>query len=228
MEELPSNSRTQRVERSERVTRVTTQREPEQKEIKKIVTDGTAVKRKKTFGSKVKSFLFGADVGSVVAHVGSDILRPAFQDMVADAITSGVERIIFGESVPRGGGSRRRGSSGSSTTFVNYRGYSSDPRGNSGTRREDPRPQISRQTRRSHDFGEIVLPTRAAANEVLDQMFMLLDKYQVVSVKDLLTMVDIVPEFTDERWGWESLRGADVHRVRDGYILDLPPTEPID
>lgn len=226
MEEFPSNSRTVRVERTERTTRVNpVQAEPE-KEVMKVVTDGSAVKRKVGMWGRVKKTFFGADLNHVVSYVGNDVLRPAFQDMVADAVTTGVERMIFGEARV-GGGSRRRTGGGASTNFVNYRGYSGDPRGSGPARREDPRPQLSRQARRSHDFGEIVLGSRAQANDVLDQMFALLDKYGVVSVKDLLVMVDIAPEFTDEKWGWDSLAGADARRTRDGYLLVLPPTEPI-
>jgi hypothetical protein len=79
-----------------------------------------------------------------------------------------------------------------------------------------------------HDFNEIILATRVEAEEVLDRLFDILNKYQTVSVSDLYELVGITANFTDEKWGWTELRGSQVAKVRNGYLLDLPRPEPLD
>lgn len=88
---------------------------------------------------------------------------------------------------------------------------------------------LSRQARVRHDFDEIVIPSRAEANEVLDQMFEFLSRYGVVKVFELYEMVGIRPDHTDHKWGWTSLPGAQVRTVKGGrgYLLDLPEPQPL-
>ena len=91
-------------------------------------------------------------------------------------------------------------------------------------RRSDSR-DISRTARRTHDFGDIILATRAEADRVLDHLSGLIDEFGQASVLDLYEIVNIDGNFTDDKWGWTQLRTAGVIRVRDGYLLDLPRTE---
>jgi hypothetical protein len=48
-----------------------------------------------------------------------------------------------------------------------------------------------------------------------------------VSVADLYELLGVAADHTDQKWGWRTLGGASVRRVRDGYLLDLPQPEPI-
>lgn len=87
---------------------------------------------------------------------------------------------------------------------------------------------MSRRARANFDFDEIILPTRVEADQVLERMFDLLDKYEIVTVADLYDLVGVDSNYTDEKYGWEDLRGADVDRLsRGGYLLDLPRPEPL-
>lgn len=71
-----------------------------------------------------------------------------------------------------------------------------------------------------------MIETLSEANEVLTQMFDLLERYEVVTVSDLYELLGVSGNFTDERYGWTDLRGSRVSRARGGgYVLDLPPTE---
>jgi uncharacterized protein YerC len=87
---------------------------------------------------------------------------------------------------------------------------------------------MSRQARATHNFDEVILPTRREAEEVLDFLHDLLTRYETVSVSDLYELVGETGNFTDEKWGWTDLAGASVSRVRDGYLLNLPRPVPID
>lgn len=213
MEEFPSNSRnrakTAKVEKNE------------PKKIEKAIV-GEVILRKKPLGKRFLDTFFGGDAQGVVGYVLMDVLVPAIKDVIVDAVSTGVERIIFGESSrapSRRGGYRPGGSSG----YVQYNRYSS-PTSFSAHRREDPR-EISRRARATHDFDEIILATRVEAQEVLDRLFDLISQYEQATVSDLYELVGISANYADENWGWVDIRGTGITRIRSGYLLDLPRPE---
>ena len=225
MEEFPSNSIQPNESSTPKVRRpIPTGPEVEspakgEKVIKKIVT-GDAIKRKKTLGTRIRA-MFGVNDGqSTPEYLMNEVLGPALKDMFTDAVIQGVERMVYGEARHS---SRRsanhRGPVGSSS-HISYNRYSTSAR-------ETPRA-MSARGRSSHDFGEIELHTRAQAEAVIAQMDEFVDRFGHTSVADLYEMVDLEAEYTDEKWGWTDLRGADVRRTRNGtYVLILPRTEPI-
>jgi len=192
----------------------------EKKVVRKIATGKDAIKRKKTLGSRLREALGGKDGQSVPDYIMYEVLGPALKDMITDAVIQGVERMVYGEarsSVRRS--ANHRGPVGSSS-HIQYNRYSSN--------RPEPRAAMSSRGRASHDFGEIELNTRAQAEAVIAQMDEFVDRYKSCSVSDLYQMVDLESEYTDEKWGWYDLRGADVRRTRQGtYVLILPRCEPI-
>lgn len=187
----------------------------EKKKIERVVTT-EVVRRKKGLGKRFTEIFVSGDKKSVVSFVAFDVILPAAKEMVSDAFTQGIERMLFGES--RG----RRGPAGPRNGYVSYNRYSTPV-----THREESR-QISRRARGSHQFDEIILATRVEAEETLDRLFDLAQKYQTASVADLYELVGIDSAYTDDKWGWTDLRGANVTQVRGGYLLDLPKPEPLD
>lgn len=206
--EFPSNSKTPKVDPS-----------PEPKDIQKVVS-AEVIQRKRPLGKRFLDSIVGGDANTAKQYVLHDVVIPAIRDMVADSISQGVERMIFGEvkSTSRRG---RSGKSGSGP-YINYSRLSSNKRDPSS--RE---PELSRRARASHDFGEIVLTERAEATEVIDRLFDLVSKYEAATVSDLYDLVGVTGTYMDDKWGWTDLRGANVRRVRDGYLLELPRTEPL-
>ena len=87
---------------------------------------------------------------------------------------------------------------------------------------------MSNRARANHDFDEIVLATRAEAEEVIDNLFALVDSYDTATVADLYGMVGQTGSYTDEKWGWSDLRGTSISRVKGGYLLDLPRPQYLD
>jgi len=131
-----------------------------------------------------------------------------------------MERVLFdgGRSANRRGRGRRPGGG----SYVSYDRYSSRDR------RDDSR-SLSRRARATHNFDEIILDKRVEAEEVINQLFEIVSKYEQASVADLYNLVGISGQFTDENYGWTDLRGAGVTRLtRGGYLLDLPRPEPLD
>jgi hypothetical protein len=191
-----------------------------EKKVEKVVT-GKVVTRKKPLGSRVASVLFGTEAKNSWQAVAQDVVVPAIKDMVTDAISQGVERLVYGESKsrPRRGPIFGGGFQGSQVSYNRYSG--STPVGRASGREQATRP-ISRQARASHNFDEIILATRVEAEAVLEQMYELLSRYEQVSVSDLYELVGVSGEWTDEKYGWTDLRGSDITRVRDGYLLNLP------
>lgn len=82
--------------------------------------------------------------------------------------------------------------------------------------------------RKTHNFKEVILEDRAEAEEVLTDMYGLLDRFQMVTVADVYGLVGEDSDFIDSKWGWTNLDGAKASRVRGGYMLILPPTEELD
>jgi hypothetical protein len=201
-------------------------KEEGEKKVEKIVA-GRVVRRKKPFHKRItEKFTGGEDAASVFDYVIFEILVPAAKDLFLDATYAGLERKFYGEvrSAGRRGYSRGLGAG----TRVDYNRISTG-----STLRNDPRtgpvdPRMSRRARSMHDFDEIVLESRMEANAIIDQMFELLSRYEIVTVADLYEMLGEKPGFQDYKFGWDDLRGSDSERVRDGYILVLPRPKPIE
>lgn len=204
--EFPSNSKepVRRTQQSKKVERVT--------------QSDVVVRKKGIFKQFSNTFFSGDSLQDVVRDVIMDVLIPSAKDTIADAFSQGLERKLFGQARSR---SRRTGN-GPNTGFINYRGISSN--------KNDPRDRdrdLSRRARASHNFDEIIIPTRVEAEEVIDQLFQLVSQYEMATVADLYALVGLQSDHTDEKWGWTDLRGAGVQRITHGYLLDIPQPEPI-
>lgn len=217
MVDFPSNSQNKRIVREE-----VPKTENSKKQIDKVV-EGQVVRRKKPLGRRMKETFLGGDTKSVGEFVFQDVILPAVRDMVADAGQLGLERMVYGEarSVGRRSGIRPMDPRRQHTS------YDAVSR-NARPRFDDRERQLSRRARANHDFGEVVIPTRPEAVAVLDGMFALLEEYDVVAVSDLYELIGASSNFTDRKWGWTDLRGSDIRRVREGYLLELPRPEVID
>lgn len=190
------------------------------KKIEKITT-GEVIQRKKPLGKRFTETFVGGDARSVGSYILFDVLIPAAKDMVADAMSQGVEKMLFGDIRS----TSRRGS----------RARNNSPFGNVAYHRSNMAPAWerdhrapTRRARATHDFGEIILETRVEAEEVIERLFDLVDRYEVATVADLYELVGVTGQYTDANWGWADLRGANVARVRNGYLLELPRPEPVD
>lgn len=212
MQNYPSNSRK---DREVPLTKKT------EKKVEKIVT-GKAVERKKTLGQRFVESFGGDSAQGVWNYILFDVAIPATKDMVSDMVSQGIERMLFGESRGRSS-ARYRPSNGPSYTSYNRM---SGP--TNRYRPEENRRDLSRQDRATHNFGNIVLESKMEAEQVLDTLIGLVDEYHQATVADLYEMTGIVGQFTDERYGWEDFRGADIRRVRDGWLLELPPVRELE
>jgi hypothetical protein len=189
---------------------------PEERiKIEKVIT-GEVIERKKGIGSKIRNHFQGEnDMQSIGSYVFWDVIVPKFRDLAFDAVIESSKRAFYGDSRPSSSG-RSSGATVRPTAYNRmYQQAAPEPR------------NLSQRARNTHEFNqEIILPTLGEAEKVLDTLLEYVEKYGFVSVMDLYDAVDITGgEFTDEKHGWDDLRTAKTSRIREGYLLNLPPTK---
>lgn len=179
----------------------------ESKKLEKVVNGSVKVRKK----SHLKEALISEDASNIKSYIIIDVLIPAIKKAISDIVKNGIEMLLYGDS-------GRRNGQLSPSSSVSYRDYYD--------RRDDRyRPNPSQRQGRSID--DLVIESRGEAEEVLTRMDELLETYKMVTVADFYDLVGVTCDYTDNNYGWTSLRSAEVVRVRDGYIIKLPRALPI-
>lgn len=201
MDQFPPNSKTH----------------PPAEEDKKIerVTSSEAIRRKKSISKQLRETFVGGNARTAANYVMFGVMLPALREMVYDAGSGWLEKVMFGDT------RTKRGPSSNHFGQISYNRMTV-----ANTKPPMPRG-MSKRARSRHDFDEIVLSTRAEAEEVLERLWDLVGKYDSASVADLYELVGEKSTHMDHRWGWDNLQGSSVTRLRgQGYLLDLPDPEP--
>lgn len=183
------------------------------------VVEGEVVERKKSLWRKVTETFTVDDVKSASQYVFFDVMVPAFKELIVESGREGLERLFFGDSRHHGRSSVDRKPY---TPYgnISYRGRDERDR--------EPERSFSRRDRASHNFKEIILPTRGEAEEVIERLGDAIELYGTATVEDLYDLVGITGSFTDVKYGWTTARGMSADRVREGYYLNLPSPQLID
>ena len=183
------------------------------KKLDKMIS-GEVIPRKKSLGRKISETFTGDDMHSVGSYILFEVIIPAAKTMLSDAASQGVERMLFGETTrrSRSGGAYRPG-------FTNYTGVSSN---------KPQKRELSDRAKAAHDFDDIVLADRGEAETLLDKLTELVNEYGVAQVSDLYDLVGITASFVDNKFGWYDLREARIMRVREGFLIKMPPVSPIE
>ena len=214
MQDFPANSAKARA-RSE-----SPQSEERPEKIERV-TSAEAGRRKRGVGRQFKETFIGGDARTAADYALVEIVIPAIRDLLFNAVQGSLDRWIYGDT--RRGIHRGGSSSYSTVGHVDYAGMNPSSQRSSTPSRTR---MLSRRSRERQDFDEIVIPSRAEAEEVLDRMFEFLSRYGMVTVAELYGMTGISSSHTDQKWGWTSLGGAKVVRLRTGgFLLDLPEPE---
>lgn len=182
------------------------------------VTSSDAIRRKKGLGKRFKHIFLGGDAKGAMQYAFYAVLIPAAKEAIVDAGREGLEKLVMGDARRSRGPSRPSGPTG----YVSYNRFSMN-----NSPAAEPTRSFTRRARATHDFDEIVLQTRQEAEDVIDRLYDVVARYGAATVSDLYELVGITSTHTDQKWGWEELRGASVSRVRSGYLLDLPEPEPL-
>lgn len=210
MENYPGNSRAAKASEEEI---------SEPKKVNSVVT-GEVTRRKKPLGKRFAETFIGGDISTVASYVVLQVLIPAAKDAMSDAVSQGIDRMLFGDrESPRSRSARSSGTNG----YVSYNRMAQGAAKARSGLDEFRRPE----RRTAHDFDEIILATRAEADEVIERLFDLVGQYEQATVADLLELVGVTSNHVDHKWGWTDVRGAGVTKIRNGYLLDLPRPEAI-
>lgn len=185
---------------------------PAEKKVNKIVTGKVTTKKNPT--RKLKDTFISDEIHNVKDYIFLDVLIPAAKKAISDIVTNGIDMILYGET----GHTKKK--SGAST--VSYRNYYD--------RRDDrDRYSSSSRSRVGYDFDDIVLESRAEAEEVIQRMDELIDTYGIVSVADMYDLVGLTCNYTDNKYGWTNIRNAEAVRLRDGgWVIKMPKALPIE
>lgn len=172
---------------------------------------------KKTFGRKFLDKMLSNDPIGVSERVKNEVIWPGLKDLGYNILMSAISMAFWGEV--RGNYSRNGGRGGTrSDRYTDYSGYS----------RNDSRPRVpDRRNTPSYDYGEIIFATRRDAEEALDHLIWCINKYNQAAVADLNEKAELSSKYTDRYYGWYDLRNAAVIGTSEGWILDLPPCEPL-
>lgn len=181
-----------------------------EKKVEKVVT-GKVITKKKSGIRKFADEFISEDAKNVKSYVIGEVLIPAMKKAIFDIVTDSIDMVLYGES--------RRGSRRSTADKVSYRSYSDYSR---------PRETRSSSTASRYSYDEIILSTRGEAEDVLSRLDELMDAYGLVRVADLYDLVGITGDYTDNKYGWTSIRTAEIVRVREGYAIKMPRAVPID
>ena len=199
----------------------------EEKKIEKVIS-GEVVVRKKSIGRKFKEIFFGGEIKSVARSIASDVLLPGLRDLVYNVTARGVEKMVYGESMR----DRRRYNQPRTQYYNNptplsgsriY--YGPDPR--ERVVLPDQPPRIPPRRGSNSNLIELIIPTRADAELVVEMLLDIIDKYGVASVADLYEFVGYPSHYTDNAWGWRYLKTVQVRQINEGYMIDLPQPDPI-
>lgn len=182
--------------------------EQKKKELKRVTT-GTVKVRKKSATSKLLGEIFPGDRNSIKDYVFMDVIIPSIKKALYDVANDSLSMMFYGD-VKRGKSSSIRGD------YVSYRDYSSR--------------DYDRRRRTPRDIDDVIFESRAEAEDVLAEMDEVLETYEFVSVADYYEIAGVSGSgtHTNNRYGWSSLRTADVVRVRDGWAIKMPRPKVID
>jgi len=208
-EEFPGNSKSVRQPKPT----------PEMEKNIESVLSTVAAKKKKSLFKRFTDVIIGGDSKTVVHYVFAEVIIPQVKDLLAEATSSGIEKMIYGEARPRG--PRYGGRPAGPTNYTKYTVRGNNPIG-STTRDPRDRPPNPTPLPRQLDYEEILLATRLEAETVLERLYDLVREYDSASIHDLKNLVGWSPSYTDQKWGWMDMQGSMIRRVRDGYMLELP------
>lgn len=208
-------------ERQEDLKRRREQREKEEREQGITDTGKQSAERKKTsFGRKILDTFLSDDPLLVSERVKNEVIKPGLRDLGYNIMQTGLSMLFY----PDGRGAPHSGMRNSRNEhYEDYTRYSD----NRGSGRMPGSDRGRRDSRPSYDYGEIIFATYGRAKDALDHLMWCLDRYKQASVADLNEAADLSSKYTDYYYGWYDLRGADIHGVSEGFVLDLPPVETI-
>ena len=174
----------------------------DKKKVNKIVKGKVKTKKK----NGILSSFINDDLQDIKKYIVEDVLIPTIKKTITDVVKNSIDMFFYGEV------SRPNRSNSSRISYSSYYDRDREPR------------------RRRNDLliDDIVLESRAEAEEVLDRLDEMIEEFGMASVLNLYDLIGVTAPFTADKYGWTDIRNATAVRVRDGYLLKLPRVMPLD
>ena len=170
--------------------------------VDKIVKGKVKTKKK---NSILASFI-NDDLQDIKKYIVEDVLIPTIKKTITDVVKNSIDMFFYGEV------SRSNRSNSSRISYSSYYDRDREPR----------------SRRNSLLIDDIVLESRAEAEEVLDRLDEMIEEFGMASVLNLYDLIGVTAPFTADKYGWTDIRSASVVRTKDGYMLKLPRALPLD
>ena len=191
-------------EKKETTTKKESQKAP------KVVKNPVKIKKKGKLAQIASSF-FVEDLKSVLSWGVHEVIIPAMQRLFVDFVDSTANSMVYG----RGNGIPKRGSA-VRNVGVSYMDYYDRKRSERISAYDGRHEEV-------YSYGTVEVATRDEARDVLNHMAAAIDRYGYVTVGHFMEMLNVQPRSTDFNWGWTSIEGARIIRVRSGgYEISLP------
>lgn len=175
------------------------------------------VKKQSPMSKFIVTFL-GGQPKDVAKSILIDVVIPATKDMFYDTFNEGLRRILY----PGDPSANRRAVGNRRYDYGKH--YVSSPNRDRPTDRGRTQAIVRYG---EYDFSNIIFRTHKEAEDVLDKMSALIERYNLVSVSDLYSMCGVDHDYTSNNYGWYSIARASIQNTRDGFILDMPRPEKI-
>jgi len=181
------------------------------------VLSGEVVMRKTPIGRRLKQIFFGGDFKGAARSTVAEVLVPDMRELVWDSLTGFAKKIVF----PSGRDQQRSRGPINATSRTTY----NMPLQRQSVMLPHQPPYLSRHGRMQVE--DIILPMKEDCEAVLDYLMDIIDKEKLATKADLMHVLGRPWDFTAQSWGWGFLGNAEIVQLREGYLLDLPPMEPI-
>lgn len=175
------------------------------KKVEKPVVTGARTKKKSEL-RKLADIFIPDDVESVRSYILLDVIVP----LIKKGITSIVDVLLYGEA--------RSDTKKDSASRVSYRSYYEN-------RDRDDR---GRGIAPKLTDVNIIVDSRAEAESIISGLEQIIDVYGFASVADMCDLADLEHNFTDNKYGWTSVKTAKIIPRRDGWEIEMPKRMPID
>ena len=164
---------------------------------------GEVVQKKK---SKFKEAFISEDIVDVTDYLFMDVFVPALKKLIEDVLTNGIRALFYGSTAKSNGRSN-----------ISYLTPYDKISSNNGSIKPYKRPVDV------YNFKDVVFTEKSDAQDALDTLCEIGDRYGAASVADLYQIIRQNPTSIDFDWGWNDLRSARVvYNGRSGYMIDLP------
>ena len=178
------------------------------------VIKGKATIKKKNFFTKFKNALIREDSKSIGEYIVGDVVIPMIIGGIQKTLHSVVDAYFNKDgSQPYYG---QQVGWKPNTSMISYGSFY-------GQKKQQNQP-VARES--IADFGDIIVPTKQDADEVICAMDELISKFGQASILDLLDLIGETGPTTLNRYGWTDFGMARAVRMMDGtYKIVTPKAE---